>query len=157
MKNKKLTYKKIKKSEIEEGILDDTFSIKDDKTKPDSSLEISTHSTSDEIAKRTGNLSQRWPTNTPFPAVIFEDSLVNDTFNNNGLVNDETNFDLIDDEEIVDILEMLITTIKSRKQNTKIIYNVFSSLIKNLPIENLPQKIRNILSNKLKSKNNKVI
>lgn len=154
MKGKKLTYKKIKKSEIEEGILDDTFSIKDNNKKPDSSLEISTNSTSDKIANSTGNLSQRWPTNTPFPAVIFEDSLVDDSFKS---INDDSNFDLIDDEEVVDLLEALINCVNNKEKNGKIIYNVLSSLIKNLQVDKLPQEVRNILANKLKTKNNKVI
>jgi len=42
MNQKKLTYKKISKKEIEEGILDDKFEISGDNSKPDNSSEIGT-------------------------------------------------------------------------------------------------------------------
>jgi len=153
MNQKKLTYKKISKKEIEEGILDDKFEISGDNSKPDNSSEIGTTSTSDQMAKKSGSLAQRWPTNVPFPAVIFEDIITDPIDSDSDIISTKH----IENEELINAIETLVTLLNGLPNKNKNIFNSLKEIIENIDIENLPLEAKQLIIKKILNKNSKLI
>jgi hypothetical protein len=142
---------------VEEGILDDTFSIPNTKGQPLGNGEISVRNTSDKIARQTANATQRSSILAPpglFLGIVSEDSILSKDDELNGDLVDDTHFE---NDDLVSSIENIVKLIPEEPKKLKAMYNVFCELIKNLNIEELPQEARHKLCKKIMNKNSRLI
>jgi hypothetical protein len=145
------------KKEIEEGILDDTFSIPETGDSPMGNGEIYVVSTSDRIARQTANATQRSSILAPpglFLGIVSEDSILSKDDDLNGDLIDDTHFE---NDDLVSSIENIVKLIPEEPKMLKAMYNVFCELISNLNIEELPQEARHKLCKKIMRKNSRLI
>jgi hypothetical protein len=145
------------KEEIEEGILDDTFSIPEIGDSPMGNAEIYVVSTSDRIARQMANATQRSSILAPpglFLGIVSEDSILSKDNDLNGDLIDDTHFE---NDDLVSSIENIVKLIPEEPQKLKAMYNVFCELIKNLNIEELPQEARHKLCKKIMRKDSRLI
>jgi hypothetical protein len=154
--NKKVE-KKIKKPklEIEEGILDDTYSIPDIGGFPMGNSDIYAANTLDKTAKQVASPAQR-SSNLTYPGLymVFEDSIMGKDYDDNGDLIDDTH---IDNDDLVSSIENIVKILKDEPKKFKTMYNVFVQLIQNIDIEDLPTEARYKLCKKIMRKNSKLI
>jgi hypothetical protein len=146
-----------KKDEIEEGILDNTFSIPSKKGQPSGHDEIYVVNTSDFIDDQSSNPYLRTTFLAP-PAlslgVIAEDSILSKDGEYDGDLIDDTHFE---NDDLVSSIENIVKLIPEEPKKLKAIFNLFSELIKNLSIEELPEEVRHKLCKKIMNKNSRLI
>jgi hypothetical protein len=145
------------KKEIEEGILDDTFSIPEIGDSPMGNGEIYVVSTSDRIARQTANATQRSSILAPpglFLGIVSEDSILSKDGDSDGDLIDDTHFE---NDDLVSSIENIVKLIPEEPKMLKAMYNVFSELISNLNIEELPEEARHKLCKKIMRKNSRLI
>ena len=156
--NKEVESKKKKsKKEIEEGILDDTFSIPDNDDKPTGNSEINVKHSTDRSARINQNIALRSALSAPtslFFMGLYEDSILSKDDEPNGDLIDDTHFE---NDDLVSSLENIVKIVKDEPKKLKAIYNVFNELIKNLEIEELPSEIRHKLCKKIMKGSSKLI
>jgi hypothetical protein len=142
---------------VEEGILDDTFSIPEISSEPSGNGEISVKNTSDKIARQTANATQRSSILAPpglFLGIVSEDSILSKDDDLNGDLVDDTHFE---NDDLVSSIENIVKLIPEEPKKLKAIFNLFSELIKNINIEELPQEARHKLCKKIMRKNSRLI
>ena len=145
------------KKEIEEGILDDTFSIPEIGDSPMGNGEIYVVSTSDRIARQMANATQRSSILAPpglFLGIVSEDSILSKDDDSNGDLVDDTHFE---NDDLVSSIENIVKLIPEEPKMLKAIFNLFSELIKNINIEELPQEVKHKLCKKIMNKNSRLI
>ena len=151
--NKKVESKK----EIEEGILDDTYSIPDEGGYPMGNSEVSVVHTTDANARQTQNIAQRSALSSPtslFFMGLYEDSILSKDDDLNGDLVDDTHFE---NDDLVSSIENVVKLIPQEPKKLKAIFNLFSELIKNIEIEELPEEVKHKLCKKIMNKNSKLI
>jgi hypothetical protein len=134
---------------VEEGILDDTFSIPKNDDKPMGNSEISVKNTQDRTARQTANATQRSSILAPpglFLGIVSEDSILSKDDDPNGDLVDDTHFE---NDDLVSSIENIVKLIPEEPKKLKAIFNLFSELIKNIDIEELPQEVRHKLCKKI--------
>lgn len=142
---------------VEEGILDDTFSIPNTKGQPLGNGEISVRNTQDKIARQTANATQRSSILAPpglFLGIVSEDSILSKDDELNGDLVDDTHFE---NDDLVSSIENIVKLIPEEPKKLKAMYNLFCELIKNLNIEELPQEAKHKLCKKIMNKNSRLI
>jgi hypothetical protein len=145
------------KKEIEEGILDDTYSIPEIGDSPMGNSEIYVVSTSDRIARQMANATQRSSILAPpglFLGIVSEDSILSKDDDLNGDLVDDTHFE---NDDLVSSIENIVKLIPEEPKKLKAIFNLFSELIKNIDIDELPQEVRHKLCKKIMNKNSRLI
>lgn len=145
------------KKEIEEGILDDTFSIPEIGDSPMGNSEIYVVNTQDKIARQTANATQRSSILAPpglFLGIVSEDSILSKDDDLNGDLVDDTHFE---NDDLVSSIENIVKLIPEEPKKLKAIFNLFSELIKNVNIEDLPQEAKHKLCKKIMNKNSRLI
>jgi hypothetical protein len=145
------------KKEIEEGILDDTFSIPEIGDSPMGNSEIYVVSTSDRIARQSANATQRSSILAPpglFLGIVSEDSILDKSSDLDGDLVDDTHFE---NDDLVSSIENIVKLIPEEPKKLKAIFNLFSELIKNINVEELPQEVRHKLCKKIMNKNSRLI
>jgi hypothetical protein len=148
---------KLATKKVEEGILDDTFSIPETGDEPMGNGEVYVNNTSDRIARQTANATQRSSILAPpglFLGIVSEDSILSKSDELNGDLVDNTHFE---NDDLVSSIENIVKLIPEEPQKLKAIYNLFSELIKNLSIEELPQEVRHKLCKKIMRSNSRLI
>jgi hypothetical protein len=153
--NKKVESKS--KKEIEEGILDDTYSIPKKTDSPMGNGEIYVVNTQDKIARQTANATQRSSILAPpglFLGIVSEDSILSKDDDMNGDLVDDTHFE---SDDLVSSIENIVKLIPEEPKKLKAIFNLFSELIKNIEVEELPQEVRHKLCKKIMNKNSRLI
>jgi hypothetical protein len=144
------------KKEIEEGILDDTFSIPEKGGSPMGNGEIYVANTQDKIARQSSNATQR-SSILASPGLflgLYEDSIIGKDDYADGDLIDDTHFD---NDDLVSSIENIVKIVNDDPKKLKNIYNVFVQLINNLDIEELPQEVRHKLCKKIIRKNSRLI
>ena len=142
---------------VEEGILDDTFSIPKNDDKPMGNSEISVKNTQDRTARQTANATQRSSILAPpglFLGIVSEDSILSKDDDPNGDLVDDTHFE---NDDLVSSIENIVKLVPEEPKKLKAMYNVFNELIKNLQIEELPSEVRHKLCKKLMKGSSKLI
>jgi hypothetical protein len=145
------------KKEIEEGILDDTFSIPEKGDSPMGNGEIYVANTSDRIARQSANATQRSSILAPpglFLGIVSEDSILDKSSDLDGDLVDDTHFE---NDDLVSSIENIVKLIPEEPKKLKAIFNLFSELIKNINVEELPQEVRHKLCKKIMNKNSRLI
>jgi hypothetical protein len=145
------------KKEIEEGILDNTFSIPELSDEPRGNGEIFVRNTQDKIARQTANATQRSSILAPpglFLGIVSEDSILSKDDDLNGDLVDDTHFE---NDDLVSSIENIVKLIPEEPKKLKAIFNLFSELIKNIEVEELPQEVRHKLCKKIMNKNSRLI
>lgn len=142
------------KKEIEEGILDDTFSIPKKGGSPMGNSETSAEHTTDKYAKQSTNLIQRTSLSPGFFLGLYEDSIIGKDDYSDGDLIDDTHFD---NDDLVSSIENIVKIVNDEPKKLKNMYNVFVQLINNLDIEELPQEVRHKLCKKIIRKNSRLI
>lgn len=145
------------KKEIEEGILDDTFSIPEIGDSPMGNSEIYVVNTQDKIARQTANATQRSSILAHpglFLGIVSEDSILSKDDDLNGDLVDDTHFE---NDDLVSSIENIVKLIPEEPKKLKAIFNLFSELIKNVNIEDLPQEAKHKLCKKIMNKNSRLI
>jgi hypothetical protein len=145
------------KKEIEEGILDNTFSIPETGDSPMGNAEVYVVSTSDRIARQMANATQRSSILAPpglFLGIVSEDSILSKDDDLNGDLVDDTHFE---NDDLVSSIENIVKLIPEEPKKLKAIFNLFSELIKNINIEELPQEAKHKLCKKIMNKNSRLI
>lgn len=144
------------KKEIEEGMLDDTFSIPQKDDKPTGNSEISPVKTTDSTARINYNLAQRSALSAPtgYFFSLFEDSILSKDDDPNGDLVDDTHFE---NDDLVSSIENIVKLIPEEPKKLKAIFNLFSELIKNIEVEELPQEVRHKLCRKIMNKDSRLI
>jgi hypothetical protein len=130
------------KKQIEEGMLDDTFSIPEKDDKPTGNSEISVKHTTDKSAGINQNLALRSPLSAPMSGYffgLFEDSILSKDDDPNGDLIDDTHFE---NDDLVSSIENVVKLIPEEPKKLKAIFNLFSELIKNIEVEELPQEVK---------------
>jgi len=153
--NKKVESKS--KKEIEEGILDNTFNIPKVSDEPRGNGEIYVVNTQDKIARQTANATQRSSILAPpglFLGIVSEDSILSKDDDMNGDLVDDTHFE---NDDLVSSIENIVKLIPEEPKKLKAIFNLFSELIKNIEVEELPQEVRHKLCKKIMNKNSRLI
>jgi hypothetical protein len=148
---------KLANKTVDEGILDDTFSIPEIGDSPMGNSEIHVANTSDRIARQSANATQRSSILAPpglFLGIVSEDSILSKDDELNGDLVDDTHFE---NDDLVSSIENIVKLIPEEPQRLKAIYNLFSELIKNLSIEELPQEVRHKLCKKIMRSNSRLI
>jgi len=148
---------KLATNKVEEGILDDTFSIPQTSDSPMGNGEIYVVSTSDRIARQTANATQRSSILAPpglFLGIVSEDSILSKDGDSDGDLIDDTHFE---NDDLVSSIENIVKLIPEEPKMLKAMYNVFSELISNLNIEELPEEARHKLCKKIMRKNSRLI
>jgi hypothetical protein len=141
------------KKEIEEGILDDTFSIPEKGGFPMGNGETHVVHTTDKIARQSSK--QRLPyAPSGFFLGLYEDSIIGKDDYSDGDLIDDTHFD---NDDLVSSIENIVKIVNDDPKKLKNIYNVFVQLINNLDIEELPQEVRHKLCKKIIRKNSRLI
>ena len=142
---------------VEEGILDDTFSIPEKGDSPMGNAEIHVNNTQDRIARQTANATQRSSILAPpglFLGIVSEDSILSKGDELNGDLVDDTHFE---NDDLVSSIENIVKLIPEEPKKLKAIFNLFSELIKNINIEELPQEAKHKLCKKIMNKNSRLI
>jgi hypothetical protein len=142
---------------VDEGILDDTFSIPKKIDSPMGNGEIYVANTSDRIARQSANSTQRSSILAPpglFLGIVSEDSILSKDGELNGDLVDDTHFE---NDDLVSSIENIVKLIPEEPKMLKAMYNVFCELISNLNIEELPQEARHKLCKKIMRKNSRLI
>jgi hypothetical protein len=142
---------------VEEGILDDTFSIPETGDGIGGHGDIIVINTSDRIARQTANATQRSSILAPpglFLGIVSEDSILSKDDELNGDLVDDTHFE---NDDLVSSIENIVKLIPEEPKKLKAIFNLFSELIKNINIEELPQEVKHKLCKKIMSKNSRLI
>lgn len=142
---------------VEEGILDDTFSIPDTGDSIGGHSEIVVINTQDKIARQSANATQRSSILAPpglFLGIVSEDSILSKDDDLNGDLVDDTHFE---NDDLVSSIENIVKLVPEEPKKLKAMYNVFCELIKNLNIEELPQEARHKLCKKIMRKNSRLI
>lgn len=142
---------------VEEGILDDTFSIPELSDEPRGNGEIFVINTQDRTARQTANATQRSSILAPpglFLGIVSEDSILSKDDDSNGDLIDDTHFE---NDDLVSSIENIVKLIPEEPKMLKAMYNVFCELISNLNIEELPQEARHKLCKKIMRKNSRLI
>jgi len=142
---------------VEEGILDDTFSIPEKGDSPMGNAEIHVNNTQDRIARQTANATQRSSILAPpglFLGIVSEDSILSKGDELNGDLVDDTHFE---NDDLVSSIENIVKLIPEEPKKLKAIFNLFSELIKNIDVEELPQEVRHKLCKKIMNKNSRLI
>lgn len=156
--NKKVETKSKKpKKEIEEGILDDTYNIPDTGGSPMGNSEIYVVHDTDKSARQTQNIAQRSALSSPtslFFMGLYEDSILSKDDDLNGDLIDDTHFE---NDDLVSSIENIVKLIPEEPKKLKAMFNLFSELIKNIPIEDLPQEAKHKLCKKIMNKNSRLI
>lgn len=156
--NKKVEAKAKKpKKEIEEGILDDTYSIPDTGGYPMGNSEIYVVHDTDRTARQTQNIALRSALSAPtslFFMGLYEDSILSKDSDMDGDLVDDTHFE---NDDLVSSIENIVKLIPEEPKKLKAIYNLFCELIKNVNIEELPQEVRHKLCRKIMNKNSRLI
>jgi hypothetical protein len=145
------------KKEIEEGILDDTFSIPEFDDKPTGNSEINVKHDTDRSARINQNIALRSALSSPtslFFMGLYEDSILSKDDDMNGDLVDDTHFE---SDDLVSSIENVVKLIPQEPKKLKAIFNLFSELIKNIEIEELPEEVRHKLCKKIMNKNSKLI
>jgi hypothetical protein len=144
------------KKEIEEGILDDTFSIPKKGGFPMGNGEIHVANTQDKIARQSSNATQRSSILAPsgFFLSLYEDSILSKDGDSDGDLIDDTHFE---NDDLVSSIENIVKIVNDDPKKLKNMYNVFVQLINNLDIEELPQEVRHKLCKKIIRKNSRLI
>lgn len=145
------------KKEIEEGILDDTFSIPEIGDSPMGNAEIFVINTQDRIARQMANATQRSSILAPpglFLGIVSEDSILSKDDDLNGDLVDDTHFE---NDDLVSSIENIVKLIPEEPKKLKAIFNLFSELIKNINVEELPQEAKHKLCKKIMNKNSRLI
>ncbi len=145
------------KKEIEEGILDNTFSIPELSDEPRGNGEIFVINTQDKIARQTANATQRSSILAPpglFLGIVSEDSILSKDDDLNGDLVDDTHFE---NDDLVSSIENIVKLIPEEPKKLKAIFNLFSELIKNIEVEELPQEVKHKLCKKIMNKNSRLI
>jgi hypothetical protein len=145
------------KKEIEEGILDNTYSIPEIGDGPSGNGEIYVANTQDKIARQTANATQRSSILAPpglFLGIVSEDSILSKDNELNGDLVDDTHFE---NDDLVSSIENIVKLIPEEPKKLKAIFNLFSELIKNINIEELPQEARHKLCKKIMNKDSRLI
>ena len=145
------------KKEIEEGILDNTFSIPELSDEPRGNSEIFVVNTQDKIARQTANATQRSSILAPpglFLGIVSEDSILSKDDELNGDLVDDTHFE---NDDLVSSIENIVKLIPEEPKKLKAIFNLFSELIKNIEVEELPQEVKHKLCKKIMNKNSRLI
>jgi hypothetical protein len=155
--NKQVDSKKKNPKEIEEGILDSTFSIAVIDDEPRGNGEIYVSNTQDRIARQTANATQRSSILAPpglFLGIVSEDSILSKDDDLNGDLIDDTHFE---NDDLVSSIENVVKLIPQESKKLKAIFNLFSELIKSIDIEELPQEVKHKLCKKIMKKNSRLI
>ena len=142
---------------VEEGILDNTFSIPELSDEPRGNGEIFVINTQDKIARQTANATQRSSILAPpglFLGIVSEDSILSKDDELNGDLVDDTHFE---NDDLVSSIENIVKLIPEEPKKLKAIFNLFSELIKNIDVEELPQEVRHKLCKKIMNKNSRLI
>lgn len=142
---------------VEEGILDDTFSIPETSDEPIGNSEIIVRNTQDRIARQMANATQRSSILAPpglFLGIVSEDSILSKGDELNGDLVDDTHFE---NDDLVSSIENIVKLIPEEPKKLKAIFNLFSELIKNINIEELPQEAKHKLCKKIMNKNSRLI
>jgi hypothetical protein len=142
------------KKEIEEGILDDTFSIPNKKGFPMGNSEVSVKHPTDRSARINQNIALRSPLSVGYFFGLYEDSILSKDDDPNGDLVDDTHFE---NDDLVSSIENIVKLIPEEPKKLKAIFNLFTELIKNIDIEQLPQEVKHKLCKKIMNKNNKLI
>jgi hypothetical protein len=145
------------KKEIEEGILDNTYSIPEIGDSPMGNGEIYVVHTQDKIARQTANATQRSSILAPpglFLGIVSEDSILSKDDDMNGDLVDDTHFE---NDDLVSSIENIVKLIPEEPKKLKAIFNLFSELIKNIDVEELPQEVKHKLCRKIMNKNSRLI
>jgi hypothetical protein len=145
------------KTEIEEGILDDTYNIPDQSGHPMGNGEIYVANTQDKIARQTANATQRSSILAPpglFLGIVSEDSILSKDDDSDGDLIDDTHFE---NDDLVSSIENIVKLIPEEPKQLKAVFNLFSELIKNINVEELPQEVKHKLCRKIMNKNNRLI
>ena len=145
------------KKEIEEGILDNTFSIPELSDEPRGNGEIFVINTQDKIARQTANATQRSSILAPpglFLGIVSEDSILSKDDDLDGDLIDDTHFE---NDDLVSSIENIVKLIPEEPKKLKAIFNLFSELIKNIEVEELPQEVKHKLCKKIMNKNSRLI
>jgi hypothetical protein len=143
------------KEEIEEAVLDDTFSIPKIGGSPMGNGQIFVAKTLDDTSHEVGNPAQR--TSLTYPGLflgLYEDSILSKDADLNGDLIDDTHFE---NDDLVSSIENIVKLIPEEPKMLKAMYNVFCELITNLNIEELPQEARHKLCKKIMRKNSRLI
>ena len=142
---------------VEEGILDNTFSIPELSDEPRGNGEIFVINTQDKIARQTANATQRSSILAPpglFLGIVSEDSILSKDDDLDGDLVDDTHFE---NDDLVSSIENIVKLIPEEPKKLKAIFNLFSELIKNIDVEELPQEVRHKLCKKIMNKNSRLI
>lgn len=142
---------------VEEGILDDTYSIPETGDSIGGHGEIIVINTQDRIARQTANATQRSSILAPpglFLGIVSEDSILSKDGDLNGDLVDDTHFE---NDDLVSSIENIVKLIPEEPKKLKAIFNLFSELIKNIDIEELPQEAKHKLCKKIMNKNSRLI
>jgi len=145
------------KKEVDEGILDDTYSIPETDDKPTGNSEISVKHPTDRSARIDKNFALRSALSAPtnlFPFGLFEDSILSKDDDMNGDLVDDTHFE---NDDLVSSIENIVKLIPQEPKKLKAMFNLFSELIKNIEIEELPEEVRHKLCKKIMNKNSRLI
>jgi hypothetical protein len=145
------------KKEIEEQMLDDTFSIPQNGDKPSGNSEISVKHTTDKSAGINHNVALRSALSSPtslFFMGLYEDSILSKDDDSNGDLVDDTHFE---NDDLVSSIENIVKLIPEEPKKLKAIFNLFSELIKNIEVEELPQEVRHKLCRKIMNKDSRLI
>ena len=145
------------KKEIEEDVLDDTYSIRQNGDKPTGNSEISSRHTTDKTANINYNMAQRSALSSPtslFFMGLYEDSILSKDDDMNGDLVDDTHFE---SDDLVSSIENVVKLIPQEPKKLKAMFNLFSELIKNIEIEELPEEVKHKLCKKIMNKNSKLI
>jgi hypothetical protein len=142
---------------VEEGILDNTFSIPELGDSPMGNGEVYVKNTQDRIARQMANATQRSSILAPpglFLGIVSEDSILSKDDDLNGDLVDDTHFE---NDDLVSSIENIVKLIPEEPKKLKAIFNLFSELIKNIDVEELPQDVRHKLCKKIMNKNSRLI
>lgn len=142
---------------VEEGILDNTFSIPEISDEPRGNAEIFVINTQDRTARQTANATQRSSILAPpglFLGIVSEDSILSKDDDLNGDLVDDTHFE---NDDLVSSIENIVKLIPEEPKKLKAIFNLFSELIKNIEVEELPQEVKHKLCKKIMNKNSRLI
>jgi hypothetical protein len=145
------------KKEIEEDVLDDTYSIRQNGDKPTGNSEISPVHTTDKTANINYNMAQRSALSSPtslFFMGLYEDSILSKDDDMNGDLVDDTHFE---SDDLVSSIENVVKLIPQEPKKLKAMFNLFSELIKNIEIEELPEEVKHKVCKKIMNKNSKLI
>jgi hypothetical protein len=143
------------KDEIEEGLLDNTYSIAKIGDSPMGNGDIYVANTSDRNA-RIGYNATRTIFAPPglFLGIVSEDSILSKDGDLNGDLVDYTHFE---NDDLVSSIENIVKLIPEEPKKLKAIFNLFSELIKNINLEELPQEAKHKLCKKIMNKNSRLI